>query len=68
MTTSTIRSSDIKKALSALRYHHRMKVINDESYLDSSLESDTLEAISKLSDLHKRMTESNRSDFIGGEI
>ncbi|QUL77431.1 hypothetical protein [Escherichia phage UPEC06] len=68
MSIAAISSSDIKKALSVLRYHHHRKVINDESYLDSSLESDTLEAISKLSDLHKRMTESNRSDFIGGEI
>lgn len=60
--------SEIKKALAALRYHNRLKVINDPDYVGSSLEADTLEAISTLSDLHKRMTESNRSDFLGGEI
>lgn len=60
--------SEIKKALAALRYHNRLKVINDPDYVGSTLEADTLEGISTLSDLHKRMTESNRSDFLGGEI
>ena len=59
---------DVKKALAALRYHNRLKVINDPAYVGSSLEADSLEAISDLSELHKRMTESNRSDFIGGEV
>ncbi len=61
-------SDEIRKAIAALRYHNRLKVIADPDYVGSSLEADTLNAISDLSDLHKRMTESNRSDFIGGEI
>lgn len=63
-----ITESDIRQALAALRYHNRLKVIADPDYVGSSLEADTLNAISDLSELHKRMTESNRSDFIGGEI
>ncbi|URC22771.1 hypothetical protein KASHIRA_01970 [Serratia phage vB_SmaM-Kashira] len=61
-------ANDVKKALAALRYHNRLKVINDPDYVGSSLEADSLEAISDLSELYKRMTESNRRDFIGGEI
>lgn len=61
-------ANDVKNALAALRYHNRLKVINDPDYVGSSLEADSLAAISDLSELHKRMTESNRSDFIGGEI
>ncbi len=63
-----IYESEIKKALAALRYHNRLKVINDPDYVGSSLEADTLNGISTLQELHKRMTESNRSDFLGGEI
>ncbi|URC22257.1 hypothetical protein CHUUTOTORO_01720 [Serratia phage vB_SmaM-ChuuTotoro] len=61
-------ANDVKKALAALRYHNRLKVINDSEYVGSSLEADTLGAISDLSELHKRMTERNQRDFIGGEI
>lgn len=64
MTTA----QDIKQALAALRYHNRKNVINDPDYVGSSLEADTLNGIATLSELCKRMTESNRSDFIGGEI
>jgi hypothetical protein len=63
-----ITAKSVQTAIAALRYHNRMKATSDPDYLDSSLEADTLAAISNLSDLHKRMTESNRSDFIGGEI
>lgn len=63
-----ITANEIRQAVAALRYHNRLKVIHDPEYVESSLERDTLEAITTLSDLHKRMTESNRSDFIGGEI
>ena len=61
-------AQDIKQALAALRYHNRLKVINDPEYVGSSLEADTLEGISILSELVKRMTESNRSDFLGGDL
>ncbi len=63
-----ITANEIRQAIAALRYHNRLKVISDPDYVGSSLESDTLNAISDLSDLHKRMTESNRSDFLGGEL
>lgn len=63
-----ITESQIRQALAALRYHNRLKVINDPDYVGSTFESDTLHGLSTLSELLKRMTESNRSDFIGGEI
>lgn len=37
-------------------------------YVDSSLEEDTLQAISHMQELFKRMTEKNRSDHIGEKI
>uniref|UniRef100_A0AAU8HZ57 Phage protein n=1 Tax=Klebsiella phage FKP3 TaxID=3231233 RepID=A0AAU8HZ57_9CAUD len=61
-------SEEIRKAIAVLRYHNRLKVINDPDYVGSTFEADTLDSISSLAELHKRMTESNRSDFIGGEI
>lgn len=64
MTTT----EDIRQALAALRYHNRLKVVNDPEYVGSSLEADTLHGIQTLSELCKRMSESNRSDFLGGEI
>lgn len=64
MTTA----QDIKQALASLRYHNRTKIINDPDYVGSSLEADTLNGITTLSELCKRMTDSDRSDFIGGEI
>lgn len=61
-------AQDIRQTLAALRYHNRLKVINDPDYVGSSLEADTLNGISTLSELFKRMTESNRSDFLGGDL
>ena len=58
----------VRKVLAALRYHNYSKVKNDPDYVDSSLEEDTLQAISHMQELLKRMTEKNRSDYIGGEI
>lgn len=60
--------SQVRKVLSALRYHNYSKVKNDPDYVDSSLEEDTLQAISHMQELLKRMTEKNRSDYIGDEI
>lgn len=59
---------EVRKVLAALRYHNHCKVKDDPDYLDSSLEEDTLNAISHMQTLLKRMTEKNRSDFIGNKI
>lgn len=59
---------EVKKVLAVLRYHNHCKIKNDPDYLDSSLEEDTLEAISHMQKLLKRMTEKNRSDYIGEEV
>lgn len=61
-------ANDVKTALAALRYHNRLKATNDPEYVGSSLEADTLGAISDLSELYKRMTDSDRLDFVGGDI
>ena len=60
--------SQVRKVLAVLRYHNYSKVKNDPDYVDSSLEGDTLQAISNMQELLKRMTEKNRSDYIGDEI
>ncbi|HBC8437464.1 TPA: hypothetical protein KE178_005352 [Escherichia coli] len=59
---------EVKKVLAVLRYHNHCKVKNDPDYLDSSLEEDTLNAISYMQTLAKRMTEKNRPDYIGNKI
>lgn len=59
---------EVRKVLAALRYHNHCKVKDDPDYVDSSLEEDTLNAISHMQTLLKRMTEKNRSDFIGNKI
>lgn len=63
-----MNAEQVRKVLAALRYHNHSKVKNDPDYLDSSLEEDTLQAISNMQELLKRMTEKNRSDFIGEEV
>ncbi|AGC34918.1 hypothetical protein GNZ01_07450 [Escherichia coli] len=59
---------EVKKVLAVLRYHNHCKVKNDPDYLDSSLEEDTLQAISHMQKMLKRMTEKNRPDYIGNKI
>lgn len=59
---------EVKKVLAVLRYHNHCKVKNDPDYVDSSLEEDTLNAISHMQTLLKRMTEKNRPDYIGNKI
>ncbi|VVY12762.1 hypothetical protein [Escherichia coli] len=59
---------EVKKVLAVLRYHNHCKVKNDPDYVDSSLEEDTLNAISHMQSLAKRMTEKNRPDYIGNKI
>ncbi|EON7973143.1 hypothetical protein [Escherichia coli] len=59
---------EVKKVLAVLRYHNHCKVKNDPDYVDSSLEEDTLNAISYMQTLAKRMTEKNRPDYIGNKI
>lgn len=61
-------AEEVKKVLAVLRYHNHRKVIDDPDYVDSSLEEDTLQAISNMHELLKRMTEKNRPDYIGGKI
>lgn len=63
-----MNAEQVRKVLAALRYHNYSKVKNDSDYADSSLEEDTLQAISHMQELLKRMTEKNRSDYIGDEI
>lgn len=63
-----MNTEQVRKVLAVLRYHNHRKVIDDPDYVDSSLEEDTLQAISYMQELLKRMSESNRSDFIGGKI
>ncbi|QYC52657.1 hypothetical protein [Salmonella phage SSBI34] len=59
--------SDIRQALAAMRYHHRLKS-SDPGYAGSTFESDTIEGIATLKNLMDRMRDSNRSDFLGEEI
>ena len=59
---------EVKKVLAVLRYHNHCKVKNDPDYVDSSLEEDTLNAISHMQTMLKRMTEKNRPDYIGNKI
>lgn len=41
----------VRKVLAVLRYHNHRKVIDDPDYVDSSLEGDTLQAISNMQEL-----------------
>lgn len=59
--------SDIRQALAAMRYHHRLKG-RDPEYAGSTFERDTVDGIATLKDLMERMRDSNRPDFLGGEI
>jgi hypothetical protein len=59
---------EVKKVLAVLRYHNHCKVKNDPDYVDSSLEEDTLNAISHMQTMLKRMTEKNMPDYIGNKI
>ena len=63
-----ITESEIRQTLAALRYHHRLRSEQVPGYKDSSFEADTIEGIATLKDLAERMSNSDRSDFIGGEI
>ncbi|QOC67748.1 hypothetical protein JEP1_122 [Escherichia phage JEP1] len=63
-----MNAEQVRKVLAVLRYHNHRKVIDDPDYVDSSLEEGTLQAISHMQELLKRMTEKNRSDYIGDEI
>lgn len=63
-----ITESEIRQTLAALRYHHRLKTAGDPTYAGSPLEADTVNGIAALKELNDRMRDSDRSDFIGGEI
>lgn len=64
MTTA----NEIRQTIAALRYHNRLRSEQVPGYIGSDFERDSLDGITTLTELYKRMTESNRSDFIGGEI
>lgn len=59
---------DVRQTLAALRYHHRLKTAGDPTYAGSPLEADTVNGIATLKELNDRMRDSDRPDFIGGEI
>lgn len=63
-----ITESEIRQTLAALRYHHRLKSEQDPTYKESPFEADTINGIATLKDLADRMSNSDRSDFIGGEV
>lgn len=63
-----ITESEIRQTLAALRYHHRLKTAGDPTYAGSPLEADTVNGIATLKDLADRMSNSDRSDFLGGYL
>lgn len=63
-----ITESEIRRTLAALRYHNRQRLQHDPHYSGSSFEADTIEGIETLRELADRMSNSDRSDFLGGEI
>lgn len=63
-----IVSNEIRQALTALRYHHRLRLEQVPDYAGSSFETDTIQGIETLKELHNRMTDSDHFNFLGGEI
>lgn len=63
-----ITESEIRQTLAALRYLHRLRLGSDPTYAGSCLAKDAEGGIATLKELNDRMRESDRSDFIGGEI
>lgn len=62
-----ITAQDVKTAAGHFRKLYHEAVLSG-SYHASANELEILTALHDLDDLHKRMTESNRSDFLGGEV
>ncbi|QPI18228.1 hypothetical protein POP15_180 [Pectobacterium phage POP15] len=63
-----IAESEIRQTLAALRYLHRLRLGSDPTYAGSCLAKDAENGIATLKELNDRMRESDRSDFLGGEI
>lgn len=63
-----ITESEIRQTLAALRYLHRLRLGSDPTYAVSCLAKDAENGIATLKELNDRMRDSDRSDFIGGEI
>lgn len=63
-----ITESEIRQTLAALRYLHRLRLGSDPTYAGSCLAKDSENGIATLKELNDRMRDSDRSDFIGGEI
>lgn len=61
-------SEDIRKALTALRYHDRLRRGRVPDYSGSTFEADTVSGIEALEELLDQMTNSDRRDFIEEEI
>lgn len=63
-----ITESDIRQALAALRYLHALRRESDPTYVGSCLANDAENGIATLKELNDRMSDSDRSDFLGGKI
>lgn len=64
-----MKADDVALAIDVLAAHNRLMAINlNQRYLGSDLELRTLKTLSELRTLQKRMTEKNRSDYIGPEL
>ncbi|ATS93548.1 hypothetical protein P1A145kb_p148 [Pectobacterium phage DU_PP_I] len=63
-----ITESEIRQTLAALRYLHRLRLGSDPTYAGSCLAKDAENGIAALKELNDRMRDSDRSDFLGGEI
>lgn len=63
-----ITKTELNQTLAALRYLHRLRLGSDPTYAGSTLAGDAANGISVLVELVDRMSDSDRSDFIGGEV
>lgn len=63
-----ITETEIRQTLAALRYLHRLRLGSDPTYAGSCLAKDAENGIATLKELNDRMRDSDRSDFLGGEI
>lgn len=63
-----ITASEIRLMLSVLCYHDDLQRAENPDYAGSSFEQNSKDSICELEDLLERMINSDRRDFIGGEI
>jgi len=53
---------DLCRALASLRYHHRLRLTQHDTYKDSFLESETLKGIAALKAICNRVAETDGRD------